>query len=107
MLTAVISIPVADHMLQEASRMLTMRPMPNFVVGPWTSVWSHVAMSVTASDLTAVISIPVADHMLQEASRMLTMRPMPNFVVGPWTSVWSHVAMSVTASGGNTPCMAV
>jgi hypothetical protein len=49
MLTAVINIPVADHMLQKASSTLTMRPMPNFVVGPWTSAWSHVAMSLTAS----------------------------------------------------------
>jgi hypothetical protein len=49
MLTAVISIAVADHMLQKASSTLTMRPIPNFVAGPWTSAWSHVAMSLTAS----------------------------------------------------------
>jgi hypothetical protein len=49
MLTAVINIPVADHMLQKASSTLTIRPMPNFVVGPWTSACSHVAMSLTAS----------------------------------------------------------
>src|ERR1700719_4048589 len=49
MLTAVISIPAADHMLQKASTTLTTRPMPNFAVGPWTRACSHAAMSLTAS----------------------------------------------------------
>jgi hypothetical protein len=31
------------------SSTLTMRPMPNLVVGLWTSACSHVAMSLTAS----------------------------------------------------------
>jgi hypothetical protein len=70
MLTVVISIPVADHMLQKASSTLTMRPMPNLVVGPWTRACSHVAMSFTASGgNTPCIAVICRSTMFGSATR--------------------------------------
>jgi hypothetical protein len=59
MLTAIISIPVADHMLQTASTTLTMRPMLNLVVGPRTRACSHAATSLTASGGSKPCKAPI------------------------------------------------